>query len=389
MAVVFSLSFWSTSQAQNYRDSLEIQLVEISEKTKLPGFAVSIVNMEGVLYEAGFGYANLAQKTKFTPQTIENIGSVSKTFIGLSIMQLVDAGKLSLDTKINDILPFKVIHPRFPDQPITLWQLATHTSGISDGKQYNRKCYVPLENFVAGGQRKDEKQYFKRIKNNVERPMSAFLADYLVPKGKLYKKQNFNKFAPGTQYEYTNIGATLAALIVEIVAQQPYSEYTSTHILQPLKMENSAWKQSKIDKAKAATIYFKDHLPMPKYTLITYPDGGLLSNCHDMSIYLMAMMKCYAGKSDFLKHDLAREMMKPQFDAERERSGIFWSIARNGRIGHAGGDPGIFTMLQFDPETKIGYVFLTNIAGFDDPDMLIDFRRIWKLVAKHGGKLDD
>ena len=387
LLVLFASQARAQAPTQNYRDSLQLRLSEISQQTNLPGFAVGIVNPEGIVYEDGFGYANLEKKTKFTPQTIENIGSVSKTLIGVSIMQLVDAGKLTLETKINDILPFKVVHPRFPHQEITVWQLATHTAGIVDGDQYNQQCYVLLEDFVAGGQRKDEKQYFRRIKKNVERPMRDFLADYLVPKGKHYKKKNFNKYAPGTHYAYTNIGATLAALVVEIVAQEPYSDYTKKHILEPLKMHNSGWKLSEIDKGKEAMLYFKDHLPMPKYTLITYPDGGLLSNCHDMSLYLQKMMNCHAGLNSFLQPSSVSEMMKTQFKAEREQSGIFWDVARNGRIGHTGGDPGIFTIMQFDPETKTGYVFLTNIAGFDDQEMLIDFRKIWKAMAKYGAKI--
>lgn len=113
-------------------DSLTTQLEGIEAKSIIPGFAVAIVDSNAVIYKKGFGFSNLNNHTPLTPQTVNFIASISKTFIGLSVMKLVELGKLDLDEKVNDILPFKVVNPHFPEIPITVRQLVTHTAGLMD-----------------------------------------------------------------------------------------------------------------------------------------------------------------------------------------------------------------------------------------------------------------
>ena len=84
-------------------------------------------NGKGIVFQQSYGYADIASKTSFTNLTVQNIGSVSKTFIALALMQNVDKGLRNLDENINKYLSFKVNNPYFPDQPITLRQLANHT----------------------------------------------------------------------------------------------------------------------------------------------------------------------------------------------------------------------------------------------------------------------
>ncbi|MBN4683912.1 beta-lactamase family protein, partial [Pandoraea nosoerga] len=90
----------------------------------------------------GFGYADVASKRPYTPQTVQPIGSISKTLIGVALMKGVERGWFTLDDDIDTLLPFPVRNPDFPDKPITLRQLATHTSGIVDREAVYEAGYV-------------------------------------------------------------------------------------------------------------------------------------------------------------------------------------------------------------------------------------------------------
>ena len=118
--------------SQTTPNELHQALNNIFQSSNMAGMAVAIVNKDEVLYKNQFGYADVASKKPYTHNTIHNIGSTSKTFIGVAIMQLVEQGQLTLDTKVNDILPFKVTNPHHPESAITIRQLATHTSSIRD-----------------------------------------------------------------------------------------------------------------------------------------------------------------------------------------------------------------------------------------------------------------
>lgn len=383
------LVFSSNGSAQSLVDSLTQQLTAIQQASILSGFGVAIITQEDILYEQGFGYADIANKTLYTPQSVHNIGSVSKTFIGVSIMQLVEEGKLSLDTKINDILPFRVVHPRFPNADITVQHLATHTSGIRDARIYGFGTYI-LEDDWA--EIKDElrgmaKLQARIIRKNKMQALSDFLKDYFTTDGQFYKRKNFTKTEPGTHYEYSNIASGLAAYVVELVSGQPYDEYVRTNILKPLNMQDSAWKYEDIEGAKLASTYHPKGAKFPRYSLITYPDGGLRTCMHDLSRYTQEMMRGYDGKSDFLKAESFQTMMDSHFKDEDEGAGIFWAINRRGYIGHNGADPGIFTMIEFVPEEKIGFVLMTNCSAHTNKKSFASIIEVWRAIRTYARKM--
>src|SRR5262249_4279053 len=79
------------------------------------GFAVTIVSQNEVLFQKGYGLSDIERKVPYEPQSLQNVASVSKTLIGISLMQLVEQGKIKLDDDINTYLPYKVINPYFPE----------------------------------------------------------------------------------------------------------------------------------------------------------------------------------------------------------------------------------------------------------------------------------
>ena len=345
--------------------ALETRLTALQERAGFPGLAVAVVDGEGVRYQKGFGWADRDAKTPFSDKTVLNIGSVSKTFVGIAIMQAAEQGRLDLDAPIDGHLPFKVRHPRFPDEPVSLRMLATHTSGIRDRESVYRQAYT----------------------QGVEPSMA--LGDYLKevfdPAGKWFDSKNFGKQRPGAAIEYSNIGAALAAYVVERAMGEPFDALTRRTILQPLGMDDSGWSYGAVDRTRHATLY-ENGKPLDPYTLVTYPDGGLRSSVSSLGRYVQALLGAgRLGDARILQASSFAAMIAPQYDVGRppkgfkgKNSGVFWALDEKGLIGHTGGDPGITAVLAFDPVARRGWVFIANREL--DEKTAESFREIWSLV---------
>ena len=98
------------------------------QEARIVGLGAAIIVNRKLVWSRGYGFADRERAVPFTQDTIMNVASISKTIIGAALMRTVQDGKLSLDEDINKYLPFKVANPSFPNEPITLRQLATHTS---------------------------------------------------------------------------------------------------------------------------------------------------------------------------------------------------------------------------------------------------------------------
>lgn len=338
---------------------VEEQMTEAS----MVGVGAAIIVNKKVVRVKGYGFADKERTVPFTPDTMMNIGSISKTFTGVALMHAVQNGKLSLDENINTYLPFKVANPHFPDDPITLRQLAIHTSGITDRWSIYERTYH------YGGDSPE--------------PLGAFLKSYFVPDGKYYSKDNFLDARPGAQREYSNIAAGLAGYIVEIAVGEPLNSYTKKHIFEPLKMQNTGWFLSEIDPASHAKLYVAQGgaaIPIQHYGLTTYPDGGVRTSVADLSKFFITLLNDgeYEGVQ-ILEKESAEEMLRFQYTPSSKpenvnltgedsvNSGIFWSTKSDvTRIGHNGSDPGLRTMMLSDIAKEVGVVLFTNTSLCDE-----------------------
>ncbi|MEM8931530.1 MAG: serine hydrolase domain-containing protein [Acidobacteriota bacterium] len=357
-----------STEASPSAAALDAALQTLHADNPFPGFAVAVVDRDdGVLYSKGFGWADRKAETPFTPKTVLNIGSVSKTFIGVALMQAEAKGQIDLDAPIDRHLPYTVRNPRFPDTAITLRHLATHTSGIEDRESIYRKAYSEgSEPSMALG------DYLKR---------------YLDPEGAWFDRRNFGDAAPGEQREYSNIGAALAAHVLERATGEPFDVSTTRTILEPLGMDGAGWSYADAASSRHATLY-DGRKVVDLYTLVTYPDGGMRADVESLTRYLQAML--HGGELDgarILSESSVAAMVAAQHPADSplvdamdgKNSGIFWSINAKGRIGHTGGDPGIATALAFDPETGRGWIFVTNTEL--NRKNVEAFREVWSQLG--------
>lgn len=335
-------------------------IVEKRMKTAgMAGLAAAIIVNKKVVWIKGYGFADKQRAIPFTPSTVMNIASISKTFTGVALMRAVQEGKLSLDQDINAYLPFKVVNPHFPDRPITLRQLATHTSSITDRSQVYQKAY--------------------HFDGDSPESLEEFLRSYFAPEGKHQGKENFLNAKPGTHREYSNIGAALAGRIVEIATGEKLNTYTKRHIFAPLRMDSTGWFLSEISLAKHAKLYVTQAdftIPISLYGVTTYPDGGVRTSVADLSRFFIALLNGgeYMGER-VLEKNAAQEMLRFQYTKSNKpdnvnlsgedsvNSGIFWATKYDTtKIGHNGSDPGVVTMMLADPAKDIGVILFTNTS---------------------------
>jgi CubicO group peptidase (beta-lactamase class C family) len=392
----------ATAQPAHHRaaqDSLTAELEVLRSKGYFIGFGVAIVNRQGALYQHGFGFADAQTHKLYGIHTIQNIASVSKTLVGLALLKAAELGRLSLDDSINKYLPFRVVNPAFPKVPITLQHLATHTSSIRDNDFYLSKNYYlkPGQHLADMPLTFEDEQTLIPADSAVTLPV--FLQAVLTPQGKWYQAKSFLAHRPGELYEYSNVGAALAAYIVEVTTGQPFPAFSARYLTRPLHMRASGWNFGEVNVAQYSRLYQTPTVALPYYGLTTYPDGNFISSVADMSQYLRELIRGYQGKGTVLRPASYRELFRPQLEANNfedrnERNpysesynvGIFMGFGYTGFIGHTGGDPGVVTLLFFDPKLGIGRFLMLNTSLTSKASETTMYK-IWNTLAKYQHQL--
>ncbi|MDX6190263.1 serine hydrolase domain-containing protein [Flavobacterium sp. Fl-318] len=367
------------------RKELDVKLKKIYKKSSLPGFAVGIIKKDTVYFSEGYGWANVKDKVPFTKKTIMPIASVSKTFIGFAVVKAIELGYFTPETPINEILPYAVINPNFPEDNIRVKHLFTHTSGIVDVQEVYAKTY--------------------QINKIPDIALAVFLNDYLTTSGKFYSKNNFDVFKAGGKYNYSNITSALMAHLIEIKSGLSFDEFTQQYLFQPLELKNTHWFYNKKKSKKYAALYevypeddhdFKDFINPDKtlktYCCVTYPDGSLRSTVKDLSLYVIEMLKGLEHNSDILSSEYYDLLFQKQFDEgalpvafdEAVNQAVFWGYDQKNIVSHGGADPGVATLVSIDLENKIGRIIFVNCAIMNKcrPNLIEDFGKIFEILSK-------
>lgn len=385
--------------AKNIKDSLKAELEDVYGQNQFSGFSVAIVNSKNILYEQGIGYADVQSKKPYTHHSIQNIASVSKTLIGISLLKAQELGKLKLTDPINHYLPFKVYNPAWPAAEITIEQLANHTSGIMDNATYLSRSYVlkPNQNLAHLLVSIDEEQVFNAPDSAMS--LADFLRNYLSPRGRFYQTDCFTQNKPGEIFEYSNIGSALAAYIIECATGTKFDAFTRRYILSPLKMTASGWHFNDVKFSDYSTLYYNPDTAIAYYSIITYPDGNFITSANDLAKFLQELMRGYEGNGRLLTAKSYRQLFTPKLGAanfidrndknpysESYNYSVFIGFSMVGNIGHSGGDPGVSSLLSFNPDTKIGRLMIIN-TSINNQQGNKEFYNIWDKLEKYQYKL--
>lgn len=331
------------------QSDLDTFLAEKMQVAKIPGMAVLIQKGNTIRLAKGYGFANIEKGTRFTPDTTVMVASVSKTFVGTAVMQLHEQKLLNLDDDINKYLPFRVRNSRHASVPITVRQLLCHVSSIRDRYSVYDGVYYAGDSPISLGD---------------------FMQRYLVPGNSYYRKENYYLFAPKTKYQYSNVGAALAAYVVESVSKIDFGEYCKQKIFRPMKMPQTGWFLRDLNLNRLAIPYDYDFrtnkfVPLAQFGYPDYPNGQLRTSARQLSHFLNAHTNfgIYKG-TRILQEQTAQEMRRIQFPNLDSSQGIsfYYYYASDGDvwIGHSGATDGVSSEMWFRLSDGAGIIILCN-----------------------------
>jgi len=303
----------------------------------VPGAVVVVVKNGQVLLEKGYGFADYEARTPVDPKsTLFRPGSTSKLFTWTAVMQLVEAGKLNLDADVNTYIDFKI--PAYKGIPVTLRQIMTHRAGFEE--------------------RVNDTIIFAKTPP----ALGDFLKKYVPPR----------VFTPEEGPGYSNYATALAGYIVQRVSHEPYEDYIERHILTPLDMKNSTFRQPLPEAMRPhmAKGYSTWEKPGAGYEIVgPGPAGALASTGDDMAHFMIAHLQLGRfGEAQILKPETATTMQTTVTRALPDLNGNllgFMERSINGHraIGH-GGDTNYFhTDLILFPDDQVGIYISVNAAG--------------------------
>jgi len=302
----------------------------------IPGVEVGVVSDQALVWSKGFGFANLKAKLPMDSTTKFRMASNSKLFTAVAIMQLREAGKLGLDDPVVKYLPWFTPKPAGNDDgPITIEQLLSHSSGL------------PRE---AG-------DHWVSLQFPTEEDVKRLFADRQAA------------FAPAVRWKYSNLGFTVAGMVVEQVSGERWADYVEAHIFKPLGMNGSS-----VDKNVAGlAVPYGRRMPDGTREVLPFVDSrgmaaatGLTSDVEDMAKFMSAQFRRgQRGGAQIVSSGSWREMLRVRSVDEDWTSGtgLGFDVKRiKGRtyIGHGGGYPGNTTQTLIQLDDKVGVIVLTN-----------------------------
>jgi D-alanyl-D-alanine-carboxypeptidase/D-alanyl-D-alanine-endopeptidase len=337
----------SAASAQHFPATADLQemLRYLVEDNATPGIVLGILEADGSTRivshgSAGAGAQPLSAKTTF------EIGSITKTFTGTLLADMVAKGEVALADPISKYLPKGVAAPSRSGREITLLDLATHRSGLPR---------LP-ENLAPADRTNPYADYTVQM-------LYAFLSKHQLRRD------------PGAEPEYSNVGVGLLGHVLALAAKTSYRELVKTRILTPLGMTMTGFEREGAIAQSMAKGHTKGEI-VPYWSAIEPIEaaGALKSNVEDMLKYLRAQV----GPP---RNALERAMR----DAHGERApvsgsltiGLAWQRATSPHgpvVTHGGGTAGFSTYVGFNPEKRVGFVMLTNTGGLTD-NIGLDFLR--------------
>ncbi len=309
--------------------------LEMAEKD-LPAVSIALVDDQQVVWAKGYGFADPAAKIPATAETVYRVGSVSKLFTDIAVMQLVEQGKLDIDAPVTRYLPN--FHPKNSfDKPINLRQLMSHRSGLVREP--------PVGN------------YFDPTAPSLATTVTSLNSTRIV-------------YAPESRTKYSNAGIATVGYVLEKTQGQPFAKYLKRSVLDPLGLNRSSFEPTpQITNGLAkAFMWIVDGrtFPAPTFELGIAPAGCMYTTVEDLGHFMSVLFAGGRGsKRQMLTQSTLDEMWKPQYAKVGQKTGfgIGFNISEmdgHRKIGHGGAIYGFATQLSALPDDKLGVVVVTT-----------------------------
>jgi CubicO group peptidase (beta-lactamase class C family) len=300
------------------------------------GLAVAVARGDQLLVAKGYGVADVAHATPVTADTVFRIGSVTKQFTAVAILQLVERGELKLTDDVRTYVP------EFPakSRTVTIEHLLTHTSGIPS--------YTDAANWIELG-----------AKRMTHAQMLALFAD--APLG----------FDPGTRWEYSNSNYYLLGMVIEKVTGKPYAEVIRDRVLAPAGMTASGYCTDTMP-GLAAGYSLHDGTPAPAAPVdmsTPYAAGALCSTVGDLLAWQRALDTGVVLAPETIARMRTAATLANGDSTHYGYAVFLGDLDGHPRIGHGGGINGFTSMLARYPDDDVTIAVLAN-AEVDTPDRL-------------------
>ncbi len=332
---------------------------EIDSK-ELNSISIVLVDKDQIIWNQSLGYKDLKKSVPATTETIYRVGSVSKLFTDIGIMQKVENGEMDLDAPISTYLPdFKLNNPS--QKPITLRMLMSHRSGM-------------LREPKIGN-------YFDDTNDNLQATVKSIYESKLI-------------YEPETKTKYSNAGIAVAGYILEYLSDQPYVTYMQEHILDVIGMSQSGFEpNSTINENLAeASMWSYDQriFPAPNFQLGMAPAGSLYAPMKDLGHFMIAMFNQGVGQNgELISTKSLEEMWTPQFNGDSlDGYGIGFRLGDfkgYKKIGHGGAIYGFSTQLSAVPTLKIG---VACASSMDNTNSVVSRITDYALELMHAAQMD-
>jgi CubicO group peptidase (beta-lactamase class C family) len=312
-------------------------------KHDVTGLSIALVDDQRVIWAQGFGFADKAKDVRAGPETVYQVGSISKVFTATSAMQLAERGRIDIDRPVRTYLPGFSIKSRFnPQTPITARQLMTHHSGL------------PRD--VMKGMWTAQPEPFTRVLGH--------LAD------------EYQAYPPGLVFAYSNVGVSLLGHLIQEVAGRDFASYIEESLLRPIGMTH-AYLAPVIGAGERDSKGYRKGKEATVTPLRDLPAGGLHASVADLSRFMMVMFADgRAGNRQIIKRATLHEMWRVQnTDVPLDLDlhvGLGWVLSALGDanirnagkvVHHSGGTPLFHSQLILLLERKLGVVVLANSAS--------------------------
>ncbi|CAH1190033.1 Protein flp [Paenibacillus plantiphilus] len=316
------------------RSQLEDWINSQMEESDLPGLAVAITNKDTTLYQKGYGYADLEQSREVKPTTLFEIGSNTKAFTGLAVMQLVHLGLLELDAPVSRYLPWlqmKVQEANPSDKEMTVRHLLHHTSGIP---------FSSIQDIPAS-------ESDQALMNTVKKLEGWYL----------------NR-EPGEGFEYATINYDVLGLIIQEVTGLSYEAYMQNSILTPYELNNTFLFREDAAKLDFAQGYKMGFLRPAAYQAPTYrgntPAGYIITNVEDASKWLRIQLKALEESEE--ASPVRQSQIPDHTGVASYAAGWFvYQVDTTDYVAHGGSNPNFSSSMIMLPDSEVGIVVLTNM----------------------------
>jgi CubicO group peptidase (beta-lactamase class C family) len=316
---------------------LRNRIASIIERGHVPGAGIAIVTRDGLVWSDGVGLADVAQARAVDANTPFRLGSVTKNVTALAVMQQVEHGRLSLETRLHEVAPEVPVDNRWENShPITIANLLEHTAGF-DLYRFN-----------------DDVDYG---------PSPRPLLDAL----RVNPAARESRWPPGTRASYSNEGYTAAGYVLEQVTGQSFDDLVRNEIFAPLGMDSSAFRLTPELNSRLAVGYGDDGLEQVYLEDMNRPAANLIASANDMAHYLQFWLGRGEVDGQHLLSPAGVQRMQARmtlpYAGPAEQYGLGTDTAQyHGYLahGHTGIQLGFLASLRYFPDDGFGWVVMLN-----------------------------